>query len=484
MRKIKIFALLLVPAVSAGCSNDDDLATALGLAEAVYINTTTPMALLLNDNETLQLTPFIMPVSAANKTVGYENLSPDIYDITPEGLITPLVIEGDGYLRVFTTDGSNLSVTYLVRISDHVIHPTAISVAMTAERITLGLDPPGDSFDLGVLVTLTPANAENMELVYTSENTAVAAVTADGVVTPVAEGETSIVITPADNKNDISVAVPVSVIAEVQKVESIEIAQEAQAIGLAPYTTYNLGNMVTVLPADAYDLSVRYASSDESVATVNAQGLITAISGGSATITVTAADGSNVTAACGVTVVEDFDRTDWTVTVEPLAAMSATPDASIGGNDPMYLIDGATYLDTGKETCLALYKPGRAGNPAELEGQTLFFVLDMQSRRQFNYVRIRHRTDLVYTYLRVDQATFYGSNDGVDFEKIIPDTALGGAANTDGQVNTNPGDETVLNVHIPFGQTVGYRYLKMTYDSWNTGSGGMMQIAEFNVGLL
>lgn len=58
---------------------------------------------------------------------------------------------------------------------------------------------------------------------------------------------------------------------------------------------------VTFAPTNASLREVAYSSSDEEIATVSSAGLITAVAEGTATVTVTAKDGS-WTAACEVTV--------------------------------------------------------------------------------------------------------------------------------------------------------------------------------------
>ncbi|WP_315109797.1 Ig-like domain-containing protein [Clostridium intestinale] len=60
----------------------------------------------------------------------------------------------------------------------------------------------------------------------------------------------------------------------------------------------------TVKPDNAENKNVTWSSSDESIATVDENGKVTAIKPGNVTITVKTTDGSNLTATCDVTVVQ------------------------------------------------------------------------------------------------------------------------------------------------------------------------------------
>ena len=83
-------------------------------------------------------------------------------------------------------------------------------------------------------------------------------------------------------------------------VSSIAFNSESQTLAVGETVTLQ----PTVQPSGAVDKSLTYASSDESIATVDSAGVVTAQATGEATITATANDGSNVTQTVTVTVTE------------------------------------------------------------------------------------------------------------------------------------------------------------------------------------
>ncbi|PJI09330.1 MULTISPECIES: Ig-like domain-containing protein [Clostridium] len=62
----------------------------------------------------------------------------------------------------------------------------------------------------------------------------------------------------------------------------------------------------TVTPDDTTNKAVKWTSSDESVATVDENGKVTAVKAGTATITATTTDGSNLSKSCVVTVTQPY----------------------------------------------------------------------------------------------------------------------------------------------------------------------------------
>ena len=112
---------------------------------------------------------------------------------------------------------------------------------------------------------------------------------------------------------------------------------------------------VTVLPNDANDKSVNWSSNNTSVATVDANGKVTANAVGTATITVTSVDGGK-TAQCVVTVTEDTSKPALVETIfsETFANVTGTGSASTSNFDNTgWTISGYVYGNSGNGIRLA-----------------------------------------------------------------------------------------------------------------------------------
>ena len=160
----------------------------------------------------------------------------------------------------------------------------------TAETVVL--DKPAITLEVGdreqLKATVTPDDGQT--LVWSSSDTSVATVT-EGAVTAVAVGSARITVRTGSAEAACSVTV---VPAKPVEVESVTL--DRTTLDLTVGDTERL--TATVLPEDAADKTVEWSSSDSSVATV-ADGLVTALAPGTATVTASAGDRS---AECVVTV--------------------------------------------------------------------------------------------------------------------------------------------------------------------------------------
>ena len=163
-----------------------------------------------------------------------------------------------------------------------IVTPTDIT---TTDALTL---TAGETATLETAVA--PDDATHVAISYTSSDDAVATVSDVGEVTAVAAGDAT--ITAAVDGTALSAACKVTVL---PAIESIEL--NYTALSLRPDGTAQL--TYTVAPEEALADDVTYTSSDEAVATVDAEGNVTAVADGTATITV---EVNGVTAECEVTV--------------------------------------------------------------------------------------------------------------------------------------------------------------------------------------
>lgn len=140
--------------------------------------------------------------------------------------------------------------------------------------------------------TITPSNATNQNIVWTSSNTSIAIVDNNWLVTPTWEGNVTITAT-LDGHTD-------SCELEVELIPVTWVSLNKNSTTIQVWETEQL--VATVTPNDASDKSVTWTSSNTSVATVDSTWLVTYVWDGSCTITVTTVDWS-YTATCSVTCV-------------------------------------------------------------------------------------------------------------------------------------------------------------------------------------
>ena len=200
-----------------------------------------------------------------------------------------------------------------------------VTVKKAVESVTL--DKTDATLKVGETValkaTVTPADATDKTVAWTSSDTEVAKVDATGKVTAVAPGEAVITATAGDNKTAVcKVTVKMGVESvRIGKAEAIEKVGDADNL------------KATVIPDGAIVTTVTWTSNNSKVATVDQSGKVTAVAAGEAIITATA-DGKS--AACNVTVKQgvesvSFKRHEVTIETGKTLTLVATisPDDAI-----------------------------------------------------------------------------------------------------------------------------------------------------------
>ena len=170
------------------------------------------------------------------------------------------------------------------------------------EKITVSASPTSITEKGGqskITVVSDPAGISISSIVYSSKNTQIATVDTDGTVTGVNPGTVIISITAKDANGNTAEGTATITVTPANAINATISFTDADKTG-----TLSIGDTKTLRPiitADVTDYSVEWESSNSSVATVDSEGLVTAVGPGSVTITATV-KGTNAKAASAITV--------------------------------------------------------------------------------------------------------------------------------------------------------------------------------------
>ena len=150
-----------------------------------------------------------------------------------------------------------------------------------------------------VKVKVSPTNATNKKLKWTTSNSKVAVVNSQGKITAKGRGNATIKVMALDGSNKYA-TVKVTVKQPVTSVKINKKSANLKVKGNSKQKTITL--KATVNPKNANNKSVSWKSSNTRIATVNSKGKVTAKKRGTCYITATAKDGSKKSAKCKIVV--------------------------------------------------------------------------------------------------------------------------------------------------------------------------------------
>lgn len=290
---------------------------------------------------------------------------------------------GEGILTVSSAQNPEVSQRYRVLVIQPVTKLTAVASApaiAVGEQMTLTAE-------------VTPENATVKAVTWKSENEKIASVTPEGVVTGLAKGNARIVGTALDGSK-IRVNTSVKV---VQKAE--EITFQNAEVTLDTGKTVQL--RATVLPKTTDDKTVTWSSSDESIASVDSKGKVTAVSLGDCDIICASALSPEVKGSVRIHVQQPVkaitlngpfevwvgETATMTATVEPANASNTALKMTSGNKKILDVTDAGvmTPLKAGETTVSAVSTDG-SNRKARAKVRVLQHVQGVHMLRHTAYI--------------------------------------------------------------------------------------------------
>jgi hypothetical protein len=201
------------------------------------------------------------------------------------------------FMRVLDRDDERIVTTTWARQVEEIEVLTRTEPPQLVESIVFDITEynllVGETATISAIIY--PEDAANQTLSWESTNENVATVSNDGFLTATGEGNCWIYCRATDGSGVYGMCH--AIVSTSKPVERIELNK--RGINLVACQTYQL--TPTIYPSNATNKNVVWTSSNESVASVDENGLVTANGDGFCIVTCTAADGSGVKAKCEVT---------------------------------------------------------------------------------------------------------------------------------------------------------------------------------------
>jgi uncharacterized protein YjdB/sugar lactone lactonase YvrE len=266
---------------------------------------------------TQQFTAMVSPANATLKAVTWTSSNTAVATVSATGVVRG-VANGTATITATTLDGektASLTVTIVTKVS-----------RVTFNQSTLTLRPKQTA---QLTAAVNPANASNKKVLWTTSNSKIATVNSTGLVTAVGSGSATITVISEDDRTK-KANVNLSVTSTVVPVTSVTVNRNSST--LAPNQTLQLS--ATLKPDNATNKKIVWSSSNTKIATVDANGKVTAKTNGTATITAKSVDNGSKKASVKVTVAaKSTSSTTSSASSSSSTSSSATSKPSTSDNE-------------------------------------------------------------------------------------------------------------------------------------------------------
>ena len=239
---------------------------------------------ITSKNSINKLVATVTPSQASQK-VAWSSSNGKIATVDSKGRVKA-VSNGKCKIIATTTDGTNRTASCDVTVDIKFV--TGISFDFNSYTITNVNQTPV------FRPNITPSDAEDKNVRWSSSNTKVATVSSSGVIKAAGNGTCKITATTTDGTN-LSASFNITV-----NIKATKITLDKTKIELT--TGKETEKITSSIEPSIANKAVKYTSSNTSIATVSSDGVVTAVGSGTCKITAATTDGSKVTASCDVTV--------------------------------------------------------------------------------------------------------------------------------------------------------------------------------------
>ncbi len=281
----------------------------------------------MSNGRTYQLTAAVAPANASFGDVVWSSSDSSVAKVDSNGLISSVGI-GTAKITAASVDDPAKFAECNIEVVPVMVE--GLSLDKTKLNIMINTQK-------NIIPVITPVDAGNKTVTWSSDNESVATVDANGTVTGHAEGTATITASANDTSNGAYSAscvvnvqtTPVNVAGVTLNKDTLNFKSDYFSTANKPADAPVEKLIAQVTPIDATNEDIIWTSDNETVARVDAFGNVTALKSGNAVITATTADG-NFTAACKVlvpVVSESFENRlagdNWAVTMGSAAPNSA-----------------------------------------------------------------------------------------------------------------------------------------------------------------
>lgn len=296
----------------------------------------------VSPGEGLTLKATIKPINATNKELSWSSSNRDVATVDEKGKVTTYK-EGTATITARAADGSGKKGTCKLTVA----HPKVASLKLNKSKATVSL-----TGSLTLKYTLKPSNAFDKSVKWSSSKTSVATVDSDGVVTPVKAGTTNITVRAQDGSG-----VKATCAVTVKRIGVSKITLNISSTKFIPVnSTFKVKPKIT--PSNADYPEVEWRSSDETVATIDEEGVITTLTTGSTVITATTDKGRKSVSAI-VRVNDDSQATYRALIMGSFSTRALSGYMPIVNND----VNAMRSAISGKSSSNIEYASIRTANP-------------------------------------------------------------------------------------------------------------------------